>query len=224
MFLCFRSQVCLDKIDVKITSIFWHKDAHRFWSVAVWKKVFINTYLYIAFWRSVLQDLNGLLSAEKGHFFPPLQSGWLSCHCIFWHKLFEILGYLNCFFLPQIWNMHGIHILVLMDGAVYLQWYPGCCYTNRRHIVYTDTHIYIAAAIYRSGRRHKPGFVHSMGIRMHARKWFGHRGKAKNRGLPFCKAGYHISLLWNVQRPKIKRDLKKITWIHRRKEKNVRSC
>lgn len=47
-----------------------------------------------------------------------------------------------------------------------------------KQFMQTDTHVYIAATIYRSGKRHKLGFVHSTGIRMHTRKWFGHRGKA----------------------------------------------
>lgn len=57
----------MDKIDVKITSIFWRKHAHRFWSVAVniCKKVFLNTYLNVEFWCSILQDLNGLLNSEQ---------------------------------------------------------------------------------------------------------------------------------------------------------------
>lgn len=54
--------------------------------------------------------------------------------------------------------------------------------------MYTETHIYIAAAIYRSGKRHKPGFVHSTAKRMHTRKSSGREVKqVKNRGLHFYK-------------------------------------
>lgn len=54
--------------------------------------------------------------------------------------------------------------------------------------VYKYTHIYIASAIYKSGKRHELGFVHSTGIRVHKENSLGTEVKqAKNGGLPFIR-------------------------------------